>query len=325
MKQPKSFDVPLLLIIYNRPQFTDRLLAIIAAIRPSVLFIAADAPSDDPTDQIKCMQAREIVKKINWDCHLETKFSDVHMGVRNGPYNAIMWFFSKVDRGIILEDDIMPSDDFFWFCLEMLEKYEDDKRIMLISGCNFQAAEKRREDVYFFSKTCTTWGWASWKRAIQNYDINLESFPYFKKQQKYKNVSDNWWVQKYWMHKFEDIYEKRQLNSWDWPFYYHIWFQNGLSIIPGVNLVSNIGIGNEATHTKSAGRYFLARTHPMKWPLKHPTAVLPDIHSDASFYRKYIRWADMAAIILYRPLKYVRLYDNLRNFYLRYILKINKL
>ena len=159
------FNTPILFIIFNRPDTAKKVFKKIQKIEPKQLFIAADGPrKNKPEDVELCKQTREILNGINWDCELITLLREENVGCKKGPADAISWFFEHVEEGIILEDDCLPSDSFFPFCEELLEKYRYDTRIMHIGG-SIQLPDYENPDSYYFSRLSHVWGWATWKRA----------------------------------------------------------------------------------------------------------------------------------------------------------------
>ena len=161
---------PVLLIIFNRPDTTARVFEAIRAARPTELYIAADAPRENRSeDKRLCEEAKKITEKIDWPCEVHRLYQEKNLGCKRGPIASITWFFENVEAGIILEDDCVPHPSFFAFCSELLEKYADDKRIMHVSGNNFQFGKMRGDASYFFSEYTLSWGWATWRRAWQRF------------------------------------------------------------------------------------------------------------------------------------------------------------
>ena len=248
----KDFNSPVLFIIFNRPDTTDIAFAEIKKIRPKKLFIAADGPRKDVQDDYKkCAQTREIIKKIDWPCDIKTLFQKENLGCGLGPVTAINWFFDNVESGIILEDDCVPDQSFFYFCQELLEKYRNNKKIMHISGDNFQYGKKRGWSSYYFSEYAHGWGWATWRRAW-----------------KYNNI--------------ELLNPELRKHIWDKQWYLSMRKQNGLAVLPNVNLVSNIGTGDDATHTKEPLHFSNLPAKQMVFPLIHPKIILR--HRLADFF-----------------------------------------
>lgn len=177
-----KLNVPVLLLIFNRPDTTQRVFHEIRGASPLQLFISADGPRENkPGEFEKCQITRDIVRQVDWDCEVYTNFRDKNLGCKIAVSSAIDWFFENVEEGIILEDDCLPSFSFFRFCEELLEKYRDDERIMQIGGTNLLSEWQRSDDSYYFSKYGAIWGWATWRRAWQYYDVNMKLWPEVKK------------------------------------------------------------------------------------------------------------------------------------------------
>lgn len=244
----ERFETPILLLIFNRPDTTGKVFNLLREIKPAKLFISGDgARSNKSGEKEKVEQAREITKTIDWECDVKYNFSDTNLGCKKGVSSGINWFFENVSSGIIIEDDVLPDKSFFGFCGNMLEKYEDDVQVMHIGGANFQDGIKRGEGSYYFSKLCHVWGWASWARAWEKYNVRIDD-----EETEIDNVLNNTFTEK----GLRDYYRKyilkvksEQLDTWDYQWAYSIWKNNGVSIIPNKNLTTNIGFGGDATHT----------------------------------------------------------------------------
>src|SRR5215831_3805810 len=155
---------PVALIIFNRPDVTERVFAEIAHARPRKLLVIADGPRfNRPGEAEKCTATRAIIDRVNWECEVLKNYSDVNLGCGGRESSAMIWIFEQAEEAIILEDDTLPQPTFFRFCEELLEKYRDDERVMHISGDNWLFGQKRISDSYFFSHYCLSWGWASWR------------------------------------------------------------------------------------------------------------------------------------------------------------------
>ncbi|HNR86816.1 MAG TPA: hypothetical protein PKM65_00580 [Spirochaetota bacterium] len=275
-----SHGTPILFIIFNRPETTRLVFERIRQAKPTRLFVSADGPrSSVPDEAERCREARAIVERIDWDCEVKTFFKDSNCGCRVMVSSAITWFFDNVEEGIILEDDCLPDMSFFPFCAELLERYRNDNRIYMISGNNFQFGVKRGTGSYYFSKTNHIWGWASWRRAWRQYDVTLASFPEFKRNNIIQNIFVKKKEQRQWMRNFQLVYNGK-LNTWDHQWAYAILTNNGMSIMPNVNLVSNIGFATGATHTTAGGNIFAdMKTEPIG-EIIHPPFTVPDLEAD---------------------------------------------
>ena len=248
-KNHLNFEVPILLIAFNRPETTRLVFSEIRKRKPSRLYVAADGPRRQRKHETsKTQEVREIMTNIDWDCKLIKLFHDENLGCKNAVSKAISWFFEHEEEGIILEDDCLPHPDFFIYCEQMLDYHRDNKSIMAITGDNFQDGQIRGSGSYYFSKYIHVWGWASWRQAWQDYDKEMSFWPAWKKSQHIKRLMLNSVEKKHWSRVFDTAYENR-IDTWDYQWLASIWFNNGLTVTPNVNLVSNIGFGVDATHT----------------------------------------------------------------------------
>jgi hypothetical protein len=274
-----SLSTPVAFIIFNRPDLAEIVFEAIRQAKPCQLFVIADG-ARFPEEVEKCQQARAIIDRVDWDCQVLTNFSDVNLGCKYRISSGLDWVFSQVEDAIILEDDCLPAPSFFSFCQELLEKYRYDDRIMHIAGTNIQFGQSRTQYSYYFSKYAQIWGWASWKRAWQNYDVEIETWKEFKASEMIEFVHTNPYEQSYWLEILERIY-KNDLNTWDYQWIYHCWSQNGLSIIPAVNLISNIGFRADATHTTYLESNLAAIPIDNIETIKHPPFIISHREADA--------------------------------------------
>ncbi len=278
---------PVALIIFNRPDLTERVFDAIRQAKPPQLFIIADGPRPDrPDDIAKCNAARSIVDRVDWDCEVFKNFADLNLGCGVRPATGISWVFDLVDRAIILEDDCIPHPDFFRFCDELLDRYRDDERIMHISGNNFWANKYACEQSYLFSRYTLSWGWATWRRAWQHYDFEMKLWWELSPPQQQNLIADllgDEHAAKNWIGIFHDAIG---VDAWDYQWTLANWLQGGLAILPQVNLVSNIGFDADATHTFSANTNSVDCPHmsissaAIDFPLKHPHLMLRDVLID---------------------------------------------
>jgi len=282
-----DFKIPILFLVFNRPETTIKVFNEIKKVKPKKLYIAADGPRDDNFyDEKACREVRELIlNNINWNCEIKTLLREKNLGCRLAVSKAIDWFFENEEMGIIIEDDCLPNHSFFYFCKELLEKYENDTRIMMISGDNFQGKIKRGNASYYFSRYSNIWGWATWKRAWKYYDVNMKNFPKFLLENKFPDIFDCKYLIKYFSYIFKVTYGKK-INTWAYQWCYTIFSQNGLCIVPNVNLVKNIGIGIKSTHTKKMNRrLFFINTEEIT-DIIHPEFLVPDKNADLLMFKK---------------------------------------
>lgn len=285
---PESkFNTPILFLIFNRPDTTKRVFEAIRAQKPTTLYIAADGPRLSKIGEKElCDEAKKIVEHIDWPCEVTRRYSEVNKGCKANVSEAITWFFDHVPEGIILEDDCLPDPSFFTFCEELLEKYRNDDRIKMISGDNFQFGNKRGDASYYFSRFPHIWGWATWKRVWDEYDVSMATYPEFKKNNQISTVFDDKKIQAYWMKLFERLYHN-EVDTWDGQFVYAIYKNDGITILPNVNLISNIGFGNNATHTKEADMFSNIPSHSIG-SIIHPNKIEINKEADA-FYGTFLK------------------------------------
>lgn len=262
------------------------------SLAPSNLFVACDAARLDQPDEVaKVAATRQLIEKaIDWPCRLQRLYSDHNLGCSQGPIQAIDWFFSHVEEGIILEDDCIPHPDFFWFCAALLERFRTDHRIWCISGNYFQAGIKRGDSSYYFSRYANCWGWATWRSRWQHFDPALTSWPQLKASGQLSLLLPDPVERRYWSLIWERTHRYPETVSWwDYQWQYQIFCQHALSITPNVNLVRNVGFGEDASHTLADQRSDLSPELMPLGALVHPVAVIRDSRADQFlFYRNYL-------------------------------------
>jgi hypothetical protein len=267
-------------IVFNRPDTTARVFTEIAKAQPRKLLVVADGPRPDrPGEQEKCALTRSVIERVNWDCEVLTNFSDVNLGCKRRVSSGIDWVFEQVEEAIILEDDCLPHESFFRFCDELLDRYRDDSRIMAISGDNFQIGRPKRPNSYYYSRYTHIWGWATWRRAWQLYDVTMSRWPVMRNSGWLERFGDNRASAQYWTDIFDTVHSGK-IDTWDYQWVFACWAQNGFTVLPAVNLVSNIGFHGDATHTKGSSIYANIEAREMIFPLQHPVDVSRDTESD---------------------------------------------
>jgi hypothetical protein len=272
---------PVALILFNRPVLTKIVFERIAESKPSKILLIADGPRRGNKEDVrKCAEARRVVENITWECEVYKCYSEINLGCKERVSSGIDWVFENVDSAIILEDDCVPHLDFFIFCDELLHKYKNDTRIMQINGNNFQFGKIRSEFSYYFSRHPINWGWATWRRAWQHRDNKMQNWPDVKRRKLLVDVLQNEQA----MHLFTKMFQKTydgEIDTWDHQWTYVCWLNNGLCISPNTTLVTNIGFGEDATHTKNPkNAWGYLPLSPLKYPLKHPPYILPDSEAD---------------------------------------------
>jgi hypothetical protein len=274
---------PVLLITFNRPDTTEKVFAAIRAAKPSKLFIASDGARQGKSGEAEKVAAvRQLVSQVDWECEVQTLFRDKNLGCKYGVAGAIDWFLQHVEEGIILEDDCLPHPDFFTFATKMLKYYRQDERMMAINGSNFQQGIQRGDGSYFFGRLPHVWGWATWRRAWALRDLEMQTYTEFKQQNKIADVFANAEAQNLFTGMFDEVRAGR--DTWDYQWVYTILANQGLTINPNVNLISNIGFDSSATHTKEPTHMSGLPTQALT-DVKHPSFVVVDRGAETQVLR----------------------------------------
>jgi hypothetical protein len=283
---------PVLLLAFNRPDHTRRVLNAIRCIRPMRLFVAADGPRTAQEGE-KVKRVHELVREIDWPCQVQTLFRETNLGCKLAVSQAITWFFERVEEGIILEDDCVPHPTFFPFAAELLERFRNDQRVFMISGDNFQFGRRRTDYSYYFSRYTHIWGWATWRRAWRLYDHAMTHWPELRDDGWLLDILGTRQAAEYWNAIFEATHQDRN-TSWAYRWSYAAWCHGGLTVLPNVNLVSNIGFGADATHLVQQDSTFAGLpVQGMEMPLRHPPYLIRDERADAFTQRTLFRSAPL--------------------------------
>lgn len=284
---------PILFIVFNRPDTTQVVFNAIRSAKPGKLFIAADAPRKGNDADIKnCEAVKEIVMHIDWECDVQRFYQKENLGCGKAVSAAINWFFSKNEEGIILEDDCVPNADFFTFCDEMLQKHRYNVRIISINGSNL-GYKSDEQFSYTFSRFMNMWGWATWRRSAVQIDYEMKEWAAVKDKraeasrllkQGAFDFDMSWF--NLWVIKFNKVLSDPGF-TWDWQWIRYQLKNKKLSIVPGKNLITNIGFNESGTHTLSADH--LSANIPledMETPLRHPSAIKPDF----AYEEESVKW-----------------------------------
>ena len=253
---------PVLFIIFNRPEFTQKVFDKIKEYKPSQLFIVADGPRENNySDLITCEKTRKIVEQINWQCELNTLFRDKNLGCKISVSEGISWFFKHVSFGIILEDDCLPNSSFFKYCNHYLNEYRYDDNVYSISGSRFININKRSN--FYLGKYSLMWGWATWENRWNKYKI--DTFDYTEVLRKTflnRKTLYNYWDNVFFMLNNDSI------DTWDFQWILTVFRESGYVVRPPYNLVENLGFNQDATHTSD---------------LNHPVASLKSYEIEEVF------------------------------------------
>lgn len=275
-------DIAVLLIFFCRDDKFSKVFEQVKIARPSKLYLYQDGPRNEK-DKEGIARCRQVASEIDWECEVHTWYQEENVGCDPSEFIAQRWMFDQEQMGIVLEDDDVPSQSFFPFCKELLEKYKDDERINQICGMNSTGVSEHTPDSYLFTTKGSCWGWASWKRVIDQWD---ETYSWLDSEKDLLNLR----CQRLKQHEYKAFitYSKRHRASgrahYETIGGMNMYLQNSLNIVPKYNMISNIGIGEETTHgssdlrllPKDISRLFYMQRYEIEFPLKHPKYVMPD-------------------------------------------------
>ena len=287
-----SFDVPVLLITWRRPDTTRQVIDAMRCVAPSKIYVASDGPRTEK-EAHKVLATRDLIKAaIDWPCEIKTRYSEINQGCECGVSSAITWFFDHEHEGIILEDDCVPHIDFFSYCRDLLNRYRLDRRVFCISGNNFQGGHWRGESTYYFSRYVHIWGWACWRDRWSEYKKNAEIWSVLSTSHSYQEtIFPDQYELSYWMAIWSKLFGIGVPDTWDYRWTLVCMASNSLSATPNKNLVANIGFGEDATHTVDS------LSEPIKsyglddQVIVHPELIIRDSEADkyTSFYHYGIK------------------------------------
>ena len=304
---PAPLRTPVLFLVFNRPDTTAQVFEAIRNARPPRLYIGADGPREGREGEAETVaEVRRIASAVDWPCDVKTLFRDRNLGCRDAPSGAIDWFFEHEEQGIILEDDCLPAQGFFWFCEEMLERYYADTRIWQISGTMFfpGAITDKKAD-YIYSRYGPIWGWATWRRAWKNYDVHLSEWPKMKQSDLLTRVYPHRAEASSKLRVGKLLYEKK-LDAWDYQWAIIKSFNSALTVVPRCNMIVNIGFDGFATHTLNKPSDAPTKNHNLLAPYRGPSFFLRDVGHDDKYAKAKFRRMGIIPRVL------VKLRDHLR-------------
>jgi hypothetical protein len=292
MNSSFTLQTPVAMIVFNRPETTEKVFAEVRKARPPKLLLVADgARANRPEEAERCDAARRVVlDNVDWECEVLTNIAPQNLGCRGRVSSGLDWVFSTVEEAIILEDDCLPHPTFFRYCQELLERYRNDERIGIISAANFRIKRETRYS-YYFSRIHPITGWASWRRVWQHYDLEMKRFPEVRDNGLLAEMLGDDFSVRYWTKIFQSAFEGKE-STWDYQFTFAVWLQNMLGVIPNANLITNIGFGEEATHiTDSDHPTANVPTEEMLFPMKHPPYVVRETSFERYVQDYLLKWS----------------------------------
>jgi len=287
-----AFNIPILLITFNRPNHTRKVLERIVAVKPKVLYVFQDFwREDNEEDRRKYKEVRQIINDFvlkNEKCNIHTLYPDHNLGCGPGPMTALNCFFSENEMGIVLEDDAVPHPDFFGYCEELLNRYKDDESVRAIGSMHLDNRTYGDGSYYFSMMNRTFCAWATWARAWKDFDLYHRNVTQKQFNKVLKEYGCGLRMREYWCERLKEVQKDAYHNSsWDQQFWMSIWLHHGKGIMPNVNLSTNIGFDESGTHTTNPDSSGANRqTFPIM-PLKHPSNEKINHESDQRFQEIY--------------------------------------
>ncbi|MFN0084288.1 MAG: glycosyltransferase family 2 protein [Blastocatellia bacterium] len=290
-------ETPVVIILFNRPEPTAKVFAEIRRARPRRLLLVADGPRRDRAGEAaRCAAARAVAERVDWDCEVRSDYAAENLGCRRRIAGGMDWVFEQVEEAIVLEDDCVPHPDFFPYCEEMLARYRDDPRVMHIAGVNYQFGARPFPHSYYFSRYNHSTGWATWRRAWRRFDGEMREWPALRDSGWLAELFEDARDRADWHRSFQMAYEKR-IDSWAYCWTFACWAAGGLTILPRVNLISNIGFALDGTHTKNRrSRFANMPVEALGFPLDHPPEVARDDGADRYTQRNNYRRGRLARL-----------------------------
>lgn len=292
MKAPSLIDVSVLILFFNRPEPLARVFEEVRKARPARLFLFQDGARGE-RDVAGIEACRRVVEQIDWECEVHRNYQTQNLGCDPAQYVSQKWTFSITDKCIMLEDDDVPSQSFFPFCKELLDRYEHDERISIISGYNIDEITPDADGDYFFTSALNIWGWASWRRVIDRWDGQYTALSDERSMAMMRDVVKQKGLRKNMIPRF---YEHRDTGR---AFYESIaqmdlLLTSSLSILPTKNMINNIGLMADSTHFQASGldtmpkrmrKQFTLKRYETAMPLQHPKHVIENVAYLQRLYR----------------------------------------
>lgn len=276
--------LPVLLIAFTKKEQLTAVLSAIQAYRPERIYIAQDGPRAGYEGEVeRVAQVRTLLEDLSWPCEIHYRFQRRNKGVQVHIEEAISWFFEKEEAGIILEDDTLPAPDFFRYCEDLIVRYRNDQRVMMIGGCNLNLVSEHRYS-YFFSTHPLIWGWATWRDRWAKYDASMRTIEQMDSDGSLSLVCADPFRRETERKRIQDLKQNR-LKAWDYRWGYTMLAHNGLCAVPTQNLVTNIGFGEGATNTVDQNHPSASlRTEPLRGMLEHPPYMVRSVEWENRFF-----------------------------------------
>lgn len=239
---------PIILFVYNRPKHTRQTLVALEKnllAKDSVLYIISDAPKN--AEAVEAVnQVRAIIREP-WDFkHINIIERSRNWGLANNVIDGVTKIINEHGTAIVLEDDLETSRFALTYFNDALTRYEHEERVMEISGYMYPVQHPMRLPKSFFFRVANSWGWATWKRAWDHFNPDIEELTKDFKKKDIKRFSidgtENFWKQ-------VAQFKTGKINSWAIRWYLSVFKRDGLALYPRESMVQNIGTDGSGTHS----------------------------------------------------------------------------
>ncbi|MGQ9864212.1 MAG: hypothetical protein ACUVRD_07025 [Bacteroidia bacterium] len=280
-------NTPVLILAYKRVDTLSQVWKILQQVKPPRVYVHVDGPKH-AQEAPMCQAVQNFVQEnFTWPGKLYTYFQSTNQGCQAGVVAGISWFFAQEEEGIILEDDTLPSIDFFSFCETLLARYKHDKEILTISGSNFLPQNWFYTGDYYFMRTVLIWGWATWQDRWAWYDPKI---PVWETLRETPWLSQLFPFQKRLQKAYFQTYESlTHLDAWGPQMTFWAYLLGKKNIFPRRNLVRNIGTGHQAsTHTKKVSPATYLPLGNLKPPYQEPIFKGIDLKAELYTHQYFI-------------------------------------
>lgn len=237
---------PVALFVFNRPQHAERTLESLIAnteLAESLLCVFCDGPRH-PGEQEKVEATREVVKRLvppgTTIIERETNW-----GLARSIQSGVSYLCERHGRAIVVEDDLVLAPTFLRYMNDALDRYQDDERVMQVSGHMFPVAVPSAEDAFFMPFT-TSWGWATWERAWRKYDPDARRYSDVRDDRNVRRAFDLDGAYPYF--RMLERQQRGEVDSWAIRWYLSVFWERGLTLFPVKTLVQNRGFDGSGTH-----------------------------------------------------------------------------
>lgn len=235
---------------YKRPGNLNNLLNQISLHSNVDLYIAIDGPKTQSNDLPLVNYCREIARNAKKNFNAKVLIHEKNLGCRAGMTDSINWFFQKIEKGVILEDDLKLHSDFFDFMERSLNHFEKDDSVGSVTGYNATPLSQitNQEKLGYFTNFSSSWGWGTWRDRWEKNLTDLTNWEELITKKKLKSLGGKNGMKR-WVNTFNRV-QKEELDSWAYPWLLTQWINDYSTFTSSKNLIENLGFNDKATHTK---------------------------------------------------------------------------